>query len=361
MGQNLRDHPKVEVTWRTKPGFELNGLIPREQLSLRYTADGSELRNDMKISMISFATGRADEDGDRMVPLGIRMSSGIQLAAGAGELLLTSTDPNVQPQLDYHYVEDPFDQRRLRDLVRLSVELGEHAEFQNIIGERIEPLDSDLVSDEALDDWVARRVSTSQHISRHLQNGAIVGPYGSGRSIRQGSRFARTEGGGCVYNARLHPGQHQRHVYDDRRAYCGLRSRGPLGLATATVCEVGYNYWIGECTASTATRPSSFRPFGGRRIQEGLRLQRRRSQEADVSGFWSPPESCMLVATSTTADEKCTWYVAPSGARSLLPGFSSRLRFLAASGWCRNDTFGVMPRARTAGCLPRKIRDGSCF
>ena len=179
VGQNLRDHPKVQVTWRTKPGFELNGLLPREQLSLRYTADGSNLRNDMKISMIAFATGRADEGGNRMAPLGICMSSGIQLAAGAGELLLTSKDPGVQPHLDYHYVEDPFDQRRLRDLVRLSVQLGEHAEFENIIEERIEPLDSDLASDEALDDWVARRVNTTSHISGTCK----MGPSSDSRAV----------------------------------------------------------------------------------------------------------------------------------------------------------------------------------
>ena len=165
VGQNLRDHPRVAVTWSTKPGFELDGLVPREQVSLRYTAEGSDFRNDMKISMISFATGQISEGGSRMVPLGIRMGSGIQLAAGVGELRLNSRDPYVQPQLDYHYAEDPFDRRRLRDLVRLCVDLGNHEGFRDIIEERIEPLDSDLASDEALDDWVARNVTTSQHIS----------------------------------------------------------------------------------------------------------------------------------------------------------------------------------------------------
>ena len=58
VGQNLRDHPAVWVTWKTKEGFPLDGLAPRMQVTLRYTADGSQLRNDMKISMQSFATGR---------------------------------------------------------------------------------------------------------------------------------------------------------------------------------------------------------------------------------------------------------------------------------------------------------------
>ena len=108
VGQNLRDHPMVPVTWSTREGFPLDGMAPRMQLCLRYTAEGSHLRNDLKVSMQSFATERVNRAGNRMVPLGIRMSAGIQLAAGAGELRLTSTDPAVQPSLDYRYLEDAF-------------------------------------------------------------------------------------------------------------------------------------------------------------------------------------------------------------------------------------------------------------
>ena len=61
VGQNLRDHPGVWVTWKTREGFSLDGLAPRMQVSLRYTADGSNLRNDMKIGMQSFATGRVND------------------------------------------------------------------------------------------------------------------------------------------------------------------------------------------------------------------------------------------------------------------------------------------------------------
>ena len=56
--------------------------------------------------------------------MGIRMTTGIQLAAGSGELTLTSTDPTIQPFLDYRYLEDPVDLQRLRDSVRLCVSLG---------------------------------------------------------------------------------------------------------------------------------------------------------------------------------------------------------------------------------------------
>ena len=176
VGQNLRDHPLVWVTWRTRPGFPLDGMAPRAQVSLRYTAEGSPLRNDLKVGMQSFATERINRGGDRMVPIGIRMTAGLQLAAGAGEMRLTSTDPNVQPSLDYNYMQDPFDRERMREMVRLCISLGEHESFKDIIQERIEPSDTDLATDEALDEWVKREVTTSQHISGTCKMGPASDP-----------------------------------------------------------------------------------------------------------------------------------------------------------------------------------------
>ena len=165
VGQNLRDHPIVPVTWRTKPGYNFDGMAPRSQLCLRYTAPGSNLRNDMIVIMSSYATQSVIRGGNRMEPVGIRMSVSIYLAAGAGELRLNSRDPNEQPYLDYNYLQEPFDRQRLRDGVRMVAQLAEHPDFRDIIQERIEPLDSDLATDDSLDDWLMREVSTAQHIS----------------------------------------------------------------------------------------------------------------------------------------------------------------------------------------------------
>ncbi len=176
VGQNLRDHPLVWATWRTKPDFPLDGLAPRMQVCLRYTAEHSDLRNDMKISMQSFATERVNRGGDRMEALGIRMTAGIQLAVGQGELRLTSSDPTVQPLLDYRYLEDEFDRQRLREAMRLCVKLAEDASFRDIIAERLDPTDADLASDAALDAWVRREVTTSQHISCTCKMGPASDP-----------------------------------------------------------------------------------------------------------------------------------------------------------------------------------------
>ena len=190
VGQNMRDHPLTWVTWRTREGFELDGVAPRMQVALRYTAEGSGLRNDMKISMQSFATGRVNQGGNRMEPVGIRMTVGIQLAEGAGQLKLTTTDPTVQPSLEYQYLENESDRERLREGIRLCVKLGESKEFANIIQERLEPPDDVLNSNENLDAWIMREVSTSQHISCTCKMGpstdpmAVVDQYGRVHGIQ---------------------------------------------------------------------------------------------------------------------------------------------------------------------------------
>ena len=47
----------------------------------------------------------------------------------------------------------------------MCVELGQKPEMQKVIDRRIKPMDSDLESDEALDDWMMREVMTGHHIS----------------------------------------------------------------------------------------------------------------------------------------------------------------------------------------------------
>ena len=82
----MRDHPVVWVTWRTKPEIDLDALAlaPRSQLMLRYTATGSDMRNDMKITMQNFATERINRGGNRMAPVGVRMVGRARPRGGFG-------------------------------------------------------------------------------------------------------------------------------------------------------------------------------------------------------------------------------------------------------------------------------------
>ena len=176
VGQNLRDHPSVWVDWKVKEGYPLDCFAPRIQVCLRYTAERSDLRNDIMVFMNSFATERVNTGGARMDGMGVRMNGLLDLAVGSGELRLTSTDPNVQPFLDYNYLQEEFDRRRMREMVRLCIKLGEHEDFKNILTERLQPTDADLASDDALDAWLRREATTGQHISCTCKMGQASDP-----------------------------------------------------------------------------------------------------------------------------------------------------------------------------------------
>ena len=142
------------------------------QFGLRYTATGSDLRNDMIVYMNSFATKRLDNTS----PIGVRMIIALNLAMGAGELKLQSADPSVQPHLDYNYFTEEFDRERMREALRICSRLGEHEAWSGIIESRIEPPDEALESDDALDAWMMREVTTGHHISCTTKMGPASDP-----------------------------------------------------------------------------------------------------------------------------------------------------------------------------------------
>ena len=114
--------------------------------------------------------------GDPFTPIGIGMTCTLDLAMGKGEMRLRSRDPHTQPFLDYNYLEDPFDRQRLRECVRVAVELGTNPGFSDIIEERMYPTDADLESDDSLDAWIIQEATTSHHISDTCTMGPTSDP-----------------------------------------------------------------------------------------------------------------------------------------------------------------------------------------
>jgi choline dehydrogenase len=176
VGQNLRDHPHVGAAWRPKPGYPMHPDLPRYQVALRYTAPGSTLRNDLQILMVSYATGRVDRGGDGRTPVGIVLQPVLNLADGHGEIRLRSADPSIQPSIDLNMLDELSDRRRLADGLRLSVRLAQHPAFANLLGERIAPTDALLESDTALDAWMRREVTHTNHLSGTCRMGPASDP-----------------------------------------------------------------------------------------------------------------------------------------------------------------------------------------
>ena len=93
------------------------------------------------------------------------MIAAIYLAESAGEILLRTTSPRIQPFLDYNLLATEFDRRRMRESVQICLDLAEKDSLADLIESRRFPTDAEIESEQALDDWMMRNVRTSHHIS----------------------------------------------------------------------------------------------------------------------------------------------------------------------------------------------------
>src|SRR4029434_7263254 len=104
---------------------------------LRLTAPGSCTRNETQIQPTSSGpVGHAAED----MRLGVRL----ELPVSTGEIRLASTDPRVQPHLEYRLLIHPWDRERLRAAVRLCVDLLRQPVFKGLLGLRATQADQEL-------------------------------------------------------------------------------------------------------------------------------------------------------------------------------------------------------------------------
>jgi choline dehydrogenase len=187
VGQNLRDHPKVYITWDIEEELPPQGRPARGGAVLRFTAPASEWRNDLSINLSAYVTERLRWSDIQALPPGreqaahrrIEMMVALLFPVGSGELRLTSRDPGIQPFLDYNYLAEPTDRQRLRAGVRQALALAEHDALRGIKGRRLNPTDADLASEAALDEWLQREVTTYSHISGTCK----MGPGSDARAV----------------------------------------------------------------------------------------------------------------------------------------------------------------------------------
>ena len=194
VGQNLSDHPLSHIRWATKSEVELEPIGSSNNVTqaiLRYTADGSELENDMIVYMNVITSQNIsrsltiDEDST----IGIRVGLAVNLALSKGEIRLNSTDHSEQPYLDFNLLDHEEDMRRCRDGIRMLVDLENHQSMNKLIDHRLEPTDADLESDETLDLWIRKTVGTGHHVSCTAKMGpnsdpmAVVDQYGKVHGI----------------------------------------------------------------------------------------------------------------------------------------------------------------------------------
>ena len=198
VGHNFRDHVKLFVSWKPREGYTLDLNSSGGGAWLQFTAPGSHLNRDITITIGAFTSDRINPlvsdprtSGEAPVPQPrIEMGVALMQAVSTGRVSLVSRDPHVQPHLDYNYLSEPFDRQRVRDAIRLCLRMAEHPALGAMVGERIEPTDEDLASDDAMDRWMLREVTTFSHIASTCRMGpesdpnAVVDQYGRVRGLQ---------------------------------------------------------------------------------------------------------------------------------------------------------------------------------
>ena len=157
VGRAMKNHPSVNLVYRSHPAHHLTPDLPRNQVGLRFSADGTE-RNDVQVQPTTSYPASAE-------PPDIRFGCRLEYPYSEGVLTLTSANVSAQPHLDFRFLTDPRDIARYREAVRRTAAIFEHPAFEGLLAERLSPTDTDLADDDALDAWLQQNAGIAGHTS----------------------------------------------------------------------------------------------------------------------------------------------------------------------------------------------------
>jgi choline dehydrogenase len=170
VGKNLRNHPLAAVSWHVTHRYRSAEELPIPwQVQLRCTAPGSSDADDACLG-VAVLTKRTPQDPR------IGISTLLMHEASAGALSLVSTDPEVQPEIDLRFLNEPEDRARMRAMIDLALELGASHAFDGLRGPLAQPEAPDLENPRALDEWLLRNVMTSHHPAGTCRMGSASDP-----------------------------------------------------------------------------------------------------------------------------------------------------------------------------------------
>jgi choline dehydrogenase-like flavoprotein len=207
VGADFTDHPDLYVTYRPARRLPMpRGLLPLHS-ALNTTAEGSAAAGDLEIlpwlkpfsrvmldrSAGSRLAGAADvlrhpgrtaralrgASAHRLLDAArhrddLFLGVALQAEDSRGRLSLAAADPSVPPRLEYRYLTEESDRRRMREVVRLAAELLRTPPMAALVAARTGLPDDVLTADRELDRWIRRHVATAVH----LAGSARMGPDG---------------------------------------------------------------------------------------------------------------------------------------------------------------------------------------
>lgn len=153
VGADFTDHPQVHVPFRAAPGLA-PARLPLSQVL--HTGD---------VEVLPWLTSFARVTGAPVPQDQLTLGVGLQRPASRGRLGLAGPDPVAPPRLEYRYLTEEADRRRLRDGVRLAVELLRTGPLAGLVAELSGPPAHVLTDDGRLDGWVREHLGTAVHLA----------------------------------------------------------------------------------------------------------------------------------------------------------------------------------------------------
>ncbi len=176
VGQNLFNHPMGSVAFRVNENVKLTANAEALRFGLRVTSEPPSHPHDVMLHTLAVWNVMTGE----MVPSGTaRIACALELPEGTGWVRLQSGDPAVQPAINYRYLHNENDMRRMRDAVRLACGILESDAYRGISEGRIAPDDDTLASDDDLDAWIRQTLGSSRHVSGTCR----IGPDGDALAV----------------------------------------------------------------------------------------------------------------------------------------------------------------------------------
>ncbi len=156
VGANLCDHPALAVVASVKDPSIVDGDDPIVQSILRYTAPGSDQRNDLQIEQFSFSP-RGGELRH------VAIAAVLEQAYGTGRVRLASSDPNDGPVTEQQFCEDERDMERLVGCFKDTMRFLSAEPLASLIEDVVFPNPERSVDDDALRELVRKLAASGFH------------------------------------------------------------------------------------------------------------------------------------------------------------------------------------------------------
>jgi choline dehydrogenase len=156
VGANLCDHPALAAVATVKDPSIVDGDDPIVQSILRYTAPGSDQRNDLQIEQFSFSPR-----GDTLRHVSI--AAVLEQSYGTGRVRLASADPHDGPITEQQFCEDERDMERLVTGFKDTMQFFETEPLASLIEDVVFPDPERSLDDEAIRTLVRKLAASGFH------------------------------------------------------------------------------------------------------------------------------------------------------------------------------------------------------